>query len=227
MSESRLAIQKDFDRIALLSSDGWNHNSHYHAFLLRHVPVGARAALEVGCGTGAFSRLLAERVRNVTALDISTQMIEVARRHAASLKNIDFRVADFMACDFPAEQFDCIASIATLHHIETGVALLKMKHALKPGGRLLVLDLFEPEGLRDALRSALFAMPLSGALNLIKRRRFRAPKEVRAAWAEHARHDSFLTLPEVRRVCAAALPGATVTRHLFWRYSLIWQKPVV
>jgi len=227
MSESTRAIQKDFDRIALLSSDGWDHNSHYHAFLLRHVPVGAQAALEVGCGTGEFSRLLAERARKVTALDLSTQMIEAARKKTERLKNIDFRVADFMACDIASEQFDCIASIATLHHIETGGALLKMKRALKRGGRLLVLDLFEPEGLRDALQSALLAMPLSGALSLIKRGRFRAPKEVRAVWAEHARHDSFLTLTEVRRVCASVLPGATVTKHLFWRYSLIWQKPVV
>ncbi len=227
MSESTLSIQKDFDRIALLSSDGWNHNSHYHDFLLRHVPEGARTALEVGCGTGAFSRLLAERVRNVTALDLSPQMIEVAARHAAHLANIDFRVADFMACDLPADEFDCIASIATLHHMPAGEALLKMKRALKAGGRLLVLDLFEPEGFKDALRSALLAMPLSGALNLIRRGRLRAPREVRAVWAEHARHDSFLTMNEVRRTCARFLPGAVVRKHLFWRYSLIWRKPVV
>ena len=227
MTESTLAIQKDFDRIAHLAGDGWDHNSHYHEFLLRHVPEEARTALEVGCGTGAFSRLLAGRVRQVTALDLSPQMIEVAARQAEHLANIDFRVADFMDSDFPAGEFDCIASIATLHHLPAGEALSKMKRALKPGGRLLVLDLFEPEGFKDALRGALFAMPLSGALNLIKRGRLRAPKEVRAVWAEHARHDSFLTVNEVRRACTEALPGAVVRQHLFWRYSLIWRKPVV
>ena len=46
----------------------------------------------------------------------------------------------------------------------------------------------------------------------------------RAAWDEHGRHDSYLTLSEIRKTCADVLPGASVKRHLLWRYSLIWKK---
>ncbi len=46
----------------------------------------------------------------------------------------------------------------------------------------------------------------------------------RAAWDEHGRHDSYLTMAEVRRACARVLPGARVTKHLFWRYSIVWRK---
>ena len=42
------------------------------------------------------------------------------------------------------DSFDCIASIATLHHLPVREIFLKMKAALKPGGVLLILDLFEP-----------------------------------------------------------------------------------
>src|SRR5438046_368708 len=139
------AIQTDFDRLAALDSEGWTHNNHHHNFLLRHVPHDCQNALEVGCGTGAFARCLAERAQHVVALDLSTQMIRVARSRSASFPNIEFHVADAISWDFPAAHFDCIATIATLHHLPLREMLLKMKAALKPEGVLLVLDLFEPE----------------------------------------------------------------------------------
>ena len=101
-AEQASTIQADFDRIALLSPDGWDHNAHYHRFLLRHVPARCRAALDVGCGTGAFSRLLAERSDQVIALDLSPRMIEIARARAEHLPNITFQVADATNWAFPA-----------------------------------------------------------------------------------------------------------------------------
>jgi SAM-dependent methyltransferase len=235
------AIQADFDRIALLGTDGWNHNNHYHNFLLRQVPPDCRQVLEIGCGTGTFSRLLAERSQNVLALDLSPEMIRVARARSAQFPNIEFQVADVMAVlptpgsstswKFPAEPFDCIASIATLHHLPLREMLLRMKAALKPGGVLLVLDLFEPErdlltpaGLLDAFLNAL-AVAVSGSLRLIHDSRLRSSREVRDAWAEHERHDSYPTFSQVRELCGDILAGSRVRRHLLWRYSIVWQKP--
>jgi ubiquinone/menaquinone biosynthesis C-methylase UbiE len=227
MAENASVIREEFDRIARLSGeDGWNPNSHYHEFLLRHVPPHASDALEIGCGAGAFSRLLAGRARQVTALDLSPEMIAIARERSAEFANITFEVRDVLAWDFPAERFDCIATIATLHHLPLEQMLVKMKRALKRGGVLLVLDLFEPEGLSDVVTCAL-ALPVNFGLRLLKRRQLRVPREVRAVWAEHARHDSFPAISEVREACARLLPGAAVTRHLLWRYSIVWKKPVV
>ena len=47
----------------------WNHNIHFHPVVLDAVPVGARRALDVGCGTGGLARELAERVPEVVGLD--------------------------------------------------------------------------------------------------------------------------------------------------------------
>jgi SAM-dependent methyltransferase len=137
-------IQKDFDRIALVSPDGSLQNSLYHDFLLRQLPSDCQAALEIGCGKGEFSRRLAEMSDRVLALDLSPEMIRIARAQSAHLADIDFQIADVMSYDLPPETFDCIASIATLHHLPLREILLKMKAALKPGGVLLILDLFEP-----------------------------------------------------------------------------------
>jgi ubiquinone/menaquinone biosynthesis C-methylase UbiE len=217
-------VRADFDRIALLAGEGWDHSSHYHDFLARRVPADCREALEVGCGTGAFSRLLAKRSERVLALDLSPNMVGAARERSARFPNIDFRVADVLTLELPAERFDCVATIATLHHLPVGEVLPKLKRALKPGGVLLVLDLFQPDGMLDAAASAL-AVPLSFGLRLARRGRLRPPREVRRAWEEHGRHDTYLTLAQVREVCAGMLPGAEVTRHLLWRYSVVWERP--
>lgn len=224
MAEAMSNVRADFDRIALLSGEGWDHNGHYHDFLARHIPEPCREALDLGCGTGSFSRLLAKYSERVLALDLSPNMIGCAQERSARFPNIDFRVADVMALKLPAEKFDCIATIATLHHLPTEEVLPKLKRALKPGGVLLVLDLFQTAGLSDAFVGAL-AVPVSLGLRLVKRGRLRPPREVRRAWDEHGRHDTYLTLARVRELCAEMLPGALVTRHLLWRYSVVWKRP--
>lgn len=224
-------IQRDFDRIALVSPDGSLQNNHYHNFLLRQLPPNCVHALEIGCGKGEFSSRLAKASQRVLALDLSPEMIQIARANSEHVSNIDFEIADVMSYDLPPEHFDCIASIATLHHLPMREILLKLKAALKPSGVLLILDLFEPErdllrpeGVIDALLN-LLAVSVSGTLRLIHHGRLLPGREARAAWAAHEAHDIYPTMKEVRALCAVLLPGAKVGKHLLWRYSIIWQKP--
>jgi SAM-dependent methyltransferase len=216
-------IQTDFDRIALVSPDGSLHNHHYSDFLLRQLRPNCQAALEIGCGKGEFSRRLAGRSSRVLALDLSPEMIRIARANSAPESNIEFQIADVTTYDLPTEGFDCIASIATLHHLPLREILGKMKAALKPGGVLLILDLFEPRGMVDALLNPL-AILVSVALRLIHHGRIRPSREARNAWAEHESHDLYPTMIQVRELCAELLPGARIRKHLLWRYSVIWQK---
>jgi SAM-dependent methyltransferase len=227
MSDSTDGIRAEFDRIALVADEaGWNQNSHYHDFILRHLPAGCGKALDVGCGTGAFARLLAERSKSVLALDLSPEMIRRARERSTEFANIEFEVSDILAREFAHAEFDFIASVATMHHLPLASVLAQLKGALKPEGVLVILDLVEPEGFYDALRNAL-AYPASLGLRLLNEGRLLSPPEVRAAWAEHERFDSYLKLSEVHAVCDELLPGARLRRHLFWRYSVVWKKVVV
>jgi hypothetical protein len=98
-----------------------------------------------------------------------------------------------------------------------------MREALRPGGTLLVLDLRASRGWAERLADVV-AAPLSVGLKMIHNRRLRQPAAERDAWAEHGRHDVYPTMAEVRRACAGILPGAKITRHLFWRYSIVWTK---
>ena len=219
-------IQADFDRLAVLATQEWNHNDYYHPFLLKHVPAQCDLALDIGCGTGEFSRLLASRAQRVLALDLSQQMIRVAQERSTPVSNIEYQVADVLKVELPPARFDCIVSIATLHHLPFDLMLEKMKAALKPHGVLLVLDLFKAESVTDFALS-IPAMPWNFIPRLWKERRLHPPREVRAAWAEHGRTDVYLTVSQVRQTCARILPGARLTRHLLWRYSIAWTKPSV
>lgn len=226
MTQPMAPIQADFDRIALLPKARWNHNDHYHSFLLDQLPTHCSNALEIGCGAGTFSRLLADRADHVLALDLSPQMIRLAEKASTAYTNIDFRVADILTEALPAEHFDCIATIATLHHLSLGEILIKMERALKPGGALIILDLYKSATLSDILTS-LAALPIDAAMRMIWNGRVRQPQAMREAWAAHTPHERYLTLAQIRQSCARILPGAQVRKHLFWRYSIVWKKMTV
>ncbi len=216
-------IRNDFDLIALHDQEGWDHNNHYHRFLLKQLPAQCKTALDIGCGTGEFSRLLAKRVERVVAIDLSSNMIEVAKQRSRQFLNIDFQAADVLQWEPVAEQFDVIVSIATLHHLPVESFLPNLKAALKPGGRLVILDLLEHENLQDKL-SDFIAVPLNWLLQALKNRDIQQSPEAAAAMREHLRTDKYLTLSQAQRIYTSSLRRAKVRKHLFWRYSVVWEK---
>lgn len=224
MSTSTSQIREEFDRIALLTEKhGGGAGDIYYDYLTRHLPPRLENALEVGCGSGAFTRLLASRAGSVIALDLSTEMIRLAKARSAGCRNIEYRLGDLMRTSLPAAGFDCIVSIATLHHLPLEQALPKMKEALKPGGVLVIHDLIADGGILDRGLSAL-AYPVSVALRFRETGRVRMPRAVRQAWEEHGEGEVYLTPAEVRGMCRKYLPGALVRRHLLWRYTVVWSK---
>jgi SAM-dependent methyltransferase len=198
-------IRADFDRIAELSRDTSSDD-----WLLCHLSGHFDRALEVGCGRGLFTELLAKRARTVTAIDLSPKMLAAAKQRVPG--NVELVLGDALELAFP--EVDCAVSIATLHHLPLAPMLRKMREALRPGGIVLVHDLVDNSSL--AGRAAAFAASLL--------RRKPADPELAAAWAAHAGHDHFLKMAEIREIAHAELPGARIRRHLSWRYTITWTK---
>ena len=218
------SIEADFDRLALLDDEGWTANNHYHDFLLKHVPAKCENALEIGCGTGAFARQLAQRCRRVIGIDLSAEMIRVARSRSSRIENLQFELVDAMSWKFPQSHFDFICSIATLHHLEQRELLPKIKAALRPGGVFVLLDLVASSGLTERMLDVI-GLGVSSGLRLIHNGRLQPPPEVRNAWEQHGKHDHYSTIKQMRALAAEILPGASVKRHLLWRYTLVYRKP--
>ena len=218
------SVEADFNRLALLDDEGWTANNHYHDFLLKHVPVNCGNALEIGCGTGAFARQLAGRCEHVIGIDLSAEMIRVARSRSSRLENLEFELADAMSWKFPQSHFDFICSIATLHHLEQRELLPKIKAALRPGGVFVLLDLVASSGLKERMLDVI-GLGVSSGLRLIHNGRLQPPPEVRKAWEQHGKHDHYSTIKQMRALAEEILPGASVKRHLLWRYTLAYRKP--
>ncbi|MEH2423597.1 MAG: class I SAM-dependent methyltransferase [Nostoc sp.] len=216
-------IRNDFDQIALHEQEGWNHNSHYHNFLLKQLPSDCKNVLDIGCGTGLFSRLLAKRVDKVIAIDLSPKMIEIAKQKSRQYPKIDYQVANILQWEFPVNQFDAIVSSATVHHLPLENLMPNIQAALKPGGKLVILDLLEHESIQDRL-SNFFAVPLNWIFQTLRNRHIKQSPEAAAAMKEHLRTDKYLTLSQAQRIYTKSLRGARVRKHLFWRYSAVWQK---
>ena len=108
------------------------------------------------------------------------------------------------------------------HHLPMEGILTKLKEAIAANGTLIVLDIYQ--ACLSDLPAILIAIPLNLILKFMKTGHIKEPEAVREAWAAHGKHDSYLTLAQLRDICRAILPGARVRRHLLWRYSLVWKK---
>jgi SAM-dependent methyltransferase len=99
--------------------------------------------LDVGCGTGAITRGIAEAVGAdgaVVGVDRDPVLVEHARAGAAAFPNLRFEVGDATTLEYESA-FDVVASARTLQWIaDTAGAVRRMARALAPGGCLVVLD---------------------------------------------------------------------------------------
>jgi ubiquinone/menaquinone biosynthesis C-methylase UbiE len=106
--------------------------------------IGARAkgrVLEVAVGTGRNFDFYSRRV-GITGVDLSPDMLDIARRHATDLDlEVDLRVAAAEALPFEDDSFDtavCTLSLCTIP--DPAASIAEMKRVLRQGGQLLLLD---------------------------------------------------------------------------------------
>lgn len=114
-----------------------------HSFVTRYgegvlellAPQPGERILDVGCGTGHLTQLIAGAGAQVTGMDNSAEMVATARAAHPELRFVVADAADF----FFDEPFDAVFSNAALHWVHRAEeAVVCMSRALKPGGRFVV-----------------------------------------------------------------------------------------
>lgn len=97
---------------------------------------------DLGCGTGQVAAALAPWVKRVVAVDGSLDMLAAARERLGSLRNVSVKSGSLEALPVPDAELDIALLSLVLHHVpDPGRALAEVGRVVKPGGRVLVVDM--------------------------------------------------------------------------------------
>lgn len=197
----------------------WDHNAHYHSWILRQLPERFGTALDVGCGTGDLARLLATRATSVHAIDSAQAIVAQARELTTPSAPVSYTVADALT-GIPAGSYDVITCVATIHHLTFTEALTCFRQHLAPGGTLIVIGLAHAQTPTDHLLGTA-SIPLNLAMGWIKNKGRTTPRPVSMTSPTRPATTSF---PDILRDAHHVLPGVRLRRRLFWRYTLVWHQ---
>ncbi len=147
MSDIKESARRYFDDVATvygvkhgvdLYGCKWGINRYYLPLIRRFIPANSEI-LEIGCGTGKYTKILERHAKRICAIDISAKMIEVARQRNP---NVAFFVADCETLDeFGDEQFDVVAGFNTIsYYPDKRRAVSSIHRVLKRDGILFDLD---------------------------------------------------------------------------------------
>ncbi|MDR3633343.1 MAG: class I SAM-dependent methyltransferase [Isosphaeraceae bacterium] len=101
--------------------------------------------LDVACGPGLTACAFAEVAAHVTGIDLTPAMIDEARslQWEKSLGNVAWHVGDVTALPFPDAAFSVVFTRYSFHHLlDPGTVLAEMVRVAKPGGRVVVVDVY-------------------------------------------------------------------------------------
>lgn len=159
-------------------------------------------------------------------VDTSAAMIDAARQRTPA--NVTCIHADVLQLSPPSEHYDAILSITALHHVPLGGALRQLASALRPGGVLAAVVLPRSDLPRE-IPTEMVAAAANRAFGAV----FAALRTTGGDWYRlESTHEAMpkldapLTTRQAREVAAVTLPGARVRRLLFWRYLVLWRRPI-
>ena len=96
-----------------------------------------KVVLEVGCGDGKTSSLLANNTKRYIGIDPDSQSIKKAK---SVFENVDFQMGSGESLGFENSYFDIVLFTLSLHHQNSKLALKEAKRVLTPKGQLLILE---------------------------------------------------------------------------------------
>jgi len=145
-NHQRLIVEQ-FSRQAVPFAEMPIHsNEDADRLVLETVGIGPDdTVLDIACGPGLITCVMAQVARQVTGIDITPAMIEQARarQQAKGLTNVAWQVGDVMPLSFAAASFSVVFTRYSFHHfLDPKAVLAEMVRVCEPGGKVAVVDVF-------------------------------------------------------------------------------------
>jgi tocopherol O-methyltransferase len=152
----------DFFHFAIFEDDQESWESAFQKTHIRYLDAlqisQAQRVLELGCGRGGFSNILAQHTQGtVLGIDISRSQLSHTKRFNHS--NLRFKSHDIMHVDDLTETFDAVACLDAAFYLpDKALAIERLSKVVEPGGRVLLVDWCRHEGL-SAIQEELVLHP--------------------------------------------------------------------
>jgi len=158
-----------------------------YASVARRIGSGQRV-LDIGCGTGALTRRIAQRGAAVKGIDVNPEMLAIARRRLGE-ESVDglAELAEEGVAELDAEpdaSYDAVVSglcFAELSEDELAFTLAQVTRILKRGGRLFVADEVRPRHFAARVLNAFIRIPLVVVTYLLTQQTTHAVQDLPAA----------------------------------------------
>lgn len=146
MKKKQVKEQEYFDRLAETAGEIWWGSTTLagikrlqrrgHLVAQKLARFKDPMVLELGCGTGAFSKFVLDELPllRLTSCDISPKSVQIAADRYASYKYASFEIADATSMDYDAGTFDAVIGNSILHYLPIEISLQECFRALKPCG---------------------------------------------------------------------------------------------
>jgi len=197
-------------------------------------PAGPQSrALDLGCGSGRFEDLLADRFGSVLAVDVSAPELEIARRKH-NWDNVSYRQRSMLDVTPDTDgRFDLVFSVNAIFHLRDHETVLPhVRDLVAPGGWAVLVDIVSPPGRRartplmhrwygvaDAARTLVRRRSAGDAWLVLRLRQHRV-------WMQHTATNRPLTRPQFHELYGAVFEGAEFTDSIDpFVCGLRWQKP--
>jgi ubiquinone/menaquinone biosynthesis C-methylase UbiE/DNA-binding transcriptional ArsR family regulator len=114
----------------------------FHLAAMAALAEGDWTVGDLGCGTGQVTAAFAPFVARVIAVDASAAMLQAAKKRLHGFENIDLRRGDLEQLPIEDGRLDAATLMLVLHHVpDPARAIVEVARVLKPGGRLIVVDM--------------------------------------------------------------------------------------
>lgn len=124
--------------------------------VLTKLPVGRNdLVLDVGCGTGVVTSVLAEHCRAIVALDAGAQVVDAGREaaRARGVRNVTYCLGSALDLPFQQDLFDHVLMYAVIHYLEDEAqvrqCVAELVRVCKPGGRILIAEVPDERARRE------------------------------------------------------------------------------